>query len=179
MPSLPVIAGMAVVVLVLLAIAVRPRTEVRHPAVALLRVLVPSWRFFDDLQVTPRLAVRVAHGDGYGPWTILLDAPPRRLVHVLWNPRGNLVLAQHALLERLQMEAGEVTGDPETLRTTVSYELVLNLVRGAIAADARLAGAARCQFKLVAPRHYEHGAAERAWVWRSGDDVLISAEHET
>ncbi len=158
---------LAAIALVLTLVALLPRAEVRHPLVALIRVLVPSWRFFDDLQVAPALLVRGARAGGeFGAWEPLLAPAPRRLRHLAWNPEGNLVLAQHALLERLVLDVGEWDGDSAAVTSFVSYELVLNLVTSAMARDARFAGVARCQFKLVDQRP---GA---------GEDLLISGEHE-
>jgi len=158
---------LAAIALVLALVALLPRAEVGHPLVALVRVLVPSWRFFDDLQVTPALRVRVAcTGGEFGDWEPVIAPAPRRARHLVWNPEGNLVLAQHALLERLMLDVGAWEGDSAAVTSFVSYQLVLNLVTSAIAHEARFAGAVRCQFKLVDQRP---GA---------GDDLLISDEHD-
>lgn len=160
------------VALVLALVALLPRAEVRHPLVSLVRVMVPSWRFFDDLQVTPTLLVRVARdGEAFGEWAPVLSPPRRSMVHLVWNPAGNLLLAQQSLLERLLMDVGEWdehgAAGPETL---VSYQLVLNLVlsrvRAALAADG--VQHAICQFKLV------ESAGEGGGV---GSDLVISREH--
>lgn len=161
-------AMLIVVALVLGLVALLPRAEVRNPVVSLVRVLVPSWRFFDDLQVTPTLLVRVARdGEPLGEWTPVLSPPRRSIVHLVWNPAGNLLLAQQSLLERLLMDVGEWdergASGPESL---VSYELVLNLVRAVLAADG--VHYATCQFKLV------ESAGEGGEV---GSDLVISREH--
>ncbi|MCC6930194.1 MAG: hypothetical protein IT359_14510 [Gemmatimonadaceae bacterium] len=167
MMSAPTGVVLAAIVLVLAVVALLPRAEVRHPLVVLIRVLVPSWRFFDGLQVTPAIRVRVARaGEDFGAWEPILAPAARRWWHVVWNPEGNLVLAQHALLERLLMDVGEWEGDAAAVTSLVSYDLVLDLVTSAIARDARFAGAARCQFKLV---DQQPGAP---------DDLLISDEHD-
>lgn len=175
-PSGIVLAGIA---LVLALVALLPRAEVHHPTVALLRVLFPSWRFFDDLQVTPMLLVRVARdAGGPGAWTPLLPPIPRSPLQLAWNPQGNLRLAQYALLERLLMDVGDMDGDADTdaIAAFVSYQLVLNLVRAEVARDARFAGAVRCQFKLAEQRLWD--ATDAAAVPpRAGDDLLISREH--
>lgn len=162
------IAMALVLVLVLALVALLPRAEVRHPLVSLLRVLVPSWRFFDDLQVTPTLLVRVARdGGAFGEWRAVLSPPRRSIVHLVWNPAGNLLLAQQSLLERLLMDVGEWDERGAAgLETLVSYELVLNLVRATLAADG--VQHATCQFKLV------ESAGEDG---RVGSDLVISREH--
>lgn len=80
---------LAAIALVLALVALLPRAEVGHPLVALVRVLVPSWRFFDDVQVTPALRVRVACTGGEFE-TGSRSSRPRRDVRGTWCgiPRG-------------------------------------------------------------------------------------------
>jgi hypothetical protein len=165
--SLPVL--LVVVALVLTLVALFPRREVRHPAVALLRVLVPSWRFFDDIQTVPALLVRTATRDGeFGTWQALLPPAVRHWSFPVFNPEGNLRLAEHSLLERLLMDVSEWDERRgEAVDALVSYQLVLNLVR----AETRCVmeqGAERLQFKLV-----ERDAVTGAL----GSDLLVSREH--
>ncbi len=162
---------LTLVVLVLAGVAFLPRREVGNPLVALVRVLFPSWRFFDDVQVAPVLVVRTATGDGgFGEWLPLLSPPPRAWpLSLVWNPAGNLHLAEHVLLERLLTDAADWDeardGDVGDL---VSYELVVNLVRTKlpVASTAPM----RFQFKLV-----DAGADGTS----AGADLLISREHTT
>lgn len=159
------ILPLALVVLVLAVVAFLPRREVGHPLVALVRVLFPSWRFFDDVQVAPLLLVRLADGDdSFGTWHRLLASPPRAWPRsLLWNPRGNLHLAEHVLLERLLTEVADLDDSGSTnVDELVSYELVVNLVRTKLAPSG--GSAQRFQFKLV-----EVGA--------DASDLLISREH--
>ena len=167
------------VAVLLVLVALLPRAEVRHPLVSLVRVLVPSWRFFDDLQVTPTLLVRVApDGAPFGAWRPVLAPPPRSVVHLVWNPAGNLLLAQQSLLERLLMDVAEWDdGDPRGPETLVSYQLVLNLVRARIAADGDVPRGATCQFKLVETSHAAGAASDRTPGSAPGD-LVISREHE-
>jgi hypothetical protein len=172
--SLPLsIVPLAVVILVLGATAFLPRRDVGHPLVALVRVLFPSWRFFDDVQASPILLVRLLGGDGRpGEWRSILTPKPRAWPRDLfWNPVGNLQLAEHVLLERLLGEVAEwdAAGDA-AVDALVSYELVANLVRAKLASMPGGRTATHFQFKLVeAP---EAPSAEFA-------DLLISREHPT
>jgi hypothetical protein len=140
---------------------VAPRAEVRSPAVAMVRVLVPSWRFFDTVGEHPQLWARAVPADAPpGPWRALLGPPARAWWNVAWHPQGNLSLARHSLLDRLLADlARDPDADPTAL---VSYRLVLDQVRFArTGADA---GAA-VQFKLTAP-----GTT-------AGPDLFVSAVH--
>jgi hypothetical protein len=123
------------------------RRELEHPLAALLRVLFPSFRFFDDVAPLPTLYVRTGDGAALGPWQPALQAPPRRLRHALWNPEGNLHLAHGSLLERLisdLAEAGPIAlAEAEGL---TSYGMVLALA--AQAADRLGLSGAEVQFKL-------------------------------
>lgn len=165
------IVPLVVVVLVLIATALLPRREVGHPLVGLVRVLFPSWRFFDDVQATPILLVRTLGGDGpSADWEPVLSAPTRQWPRALfWNPAGNVQLAEHVLLERLLSDVAEwdaaSDAEPESL---VSYELATNFVRTRLASMPDSGTATRFQFKLVeAPTGPRDTTA----------DLLISREH--
>ena len=132
--------------LVVAVVAVLPRVDIRNPVVALLRVLVPSWRFFDAIAQPPDLLARVAGPDGrFGPWRPLLQPPRRAWWNLVWHPQGNLSLACRSLLDRLadDLDAPGAADRPEAL---VSYALVLDLVRWSLPdrGDATLV-----QFKLT------------------------------
>lgn len=171
------IGVLAILALVLAAVAMLPRLEVQHPAIALVRVLIPSWRFFDDISESPLLLARVANPDApFGPWLPVLHPPRRALRDVLWNPGGNLALACNALVEHLVAdladfdESGADFDESGAIRAEelVSYQLVLNLVRSTLAARSQPATGIRLQFKL----------AERASTTTSTPgDVMISLEH--
>lgn len=171
------IGVLAILALVLAVVAMLPRLEVQHPAIALVRVLIPSWRFFDDISESPLLLARVANPDApFGPWLPVLHPPRRALRDVLWNPGGNLALACNALVEHLVAdladfdESGADFDESGAIRAEelVSYQLVLNLVRSTLAARSQPATGIRLQFKL----------AERASTTTSTPgDVMISLEH--
>jgi hypothetical protein len=102
----------------------------------------------------------------------------RRLTHLLWNPDGNLRLAEHALLERLLADVAEwKDGRDPPPEALVSYRLVQHLVESHVAPDGLAPpgradgepGRVRYQFKLVELP----GAAGRV-----GGDLLVSREHE-
>jgi len=171
------LALLAVFIIGLAGVSLLPRRDVRHPLVGLLRVLLPSWRFFDDVQDTPVLLVRTARvALPFGAWRPVLIPRARQLAQLLWNPDGNLLLAQHALLERLLADLAEWDeGRDPPPESLVSYQLVQHLVEGAIAADGAAArpvagaGTVRYQFKLAE-------VADPAG--SIGGDLLISREHE-
>lgn len=162
----PLVVGL-LALLALAALATRlPRTEVAHPGLQLVRVLVPSWRFFDDVQDVPRLHARYGRDeDALGPWLEVIDVPPRRLRALLFNPEGNATLLRHAMLERLEADLAALDDralaegrvQPEQL---VGYELVLNLVR----CSPHAVGQRYCQFELVHPSTHADRGDERVVV---------------
>jgi hypothetical protein len=157
---LPVVA--AALALAVLALVPLARRDVRHPALALARVLVPSWRFFDAVGAHPELLARVAGADGcFGPWRPVLRAPRRAWWNVAWHPEGNLALARLSLLDRLLADGAAADAAPTSL---VSYRLVLDQVRWALAGGE---GAALVQFKLAARGPDGGGPA----------DLLVSEVH--
>lgn len=124
-------------------------------ALAPLRVLVPSWRFFDDIASPLTLEARCgARGGELGPWLRLWpesSSTRRPLRRLLLDPDGNLGLAYYGLLERLQGDLAELDeGDADGAERLVSYELVLNLVRRLLAARPDTRSAERLQFRLTA-----------------------------
>jgi hypothetical protein len=99
-----------------------------------LRVLFPSWRFFDRLGQVPRLEFRAgADPDALGPWQPALPPLPRSSWHVLYNPAGNYFLAEQSLVERLllEIEAEPRGGGPREAEVTelISFRLVERLIR--------------------------------------------------
>jgi hypothetical protein len=129
----------------------------------LLRVLVPSWRFFGELSHSSHLFYRV---DG-GEWLECLPRTQSRrsLGSLFLNPRGNLRLACNTLVDQLLMELETVTEDQaETLVATTSYRLVENLVRHQFAG---ICGLTQFQFKITTVA-IETGEAV---------DAIVSAEH--
>ncbi len=90
-----------------------------------LRVLVPSWRFFDS--VAAPLALWV---ESEGTWC---EVGFPHEYGLLCNPRGNLSLFLYSTLERLVRELGEDPVNPEQLTT---YLLVQNLAAQEVRAGA-------------------------------------------
>jgi len=114
------------------------RRGLRARGVVLFRCLVPSWRFFDQVEPMPALRYRVApHGGDWGDWREALTAP-RRTRSSLWlNAAGNLHLAQQSLIEHLVADlegAAESGAAPHEL---VSYRLVCALVEQRVRATLR------------------------------------------
>src|SRR4051812_11217371 len=139
-----------------------PGPDVRVLGVRLLRALLPSWRFFDEIEPAPVLHVRSASPDcELGAWQAA-PAPARRtLGALLLNPAGNLALAEHALLEQLVGDLAEPTVESaDDVEQLTSYALVANLARLRLA----LAAGTRFQFKLTLPSL--HGGAEELLVSR-------------
>jgi len=118
----------------------------------LLRLLFPSWAFFDAVTDVPRLEVR-SWPTGVAPdvWWPVLTAPARGVGHLLYNPEGTEHLALQALVDRFAVECE--TGDNHTVTATLLTRL-----------------AARA---LEAPDHGPHTAHRVAgdtwsWQWRVG-----------
>ncbi|MDB4974384.1 MAG: hypothetical protein JWN48_2725 [Myxococcaceae bacterium] len=143
-------------------------------ATRLARALLPSWRFFDEVEPAPKLFFRLMlSAREPAPWQPISFARPRSLRALVLNGAGNLALAEHALLEQLLSDVAE----PE-LRTAsaveqlTSYQLVLGLARaGARARAEAAAGHAHLQFKLTLLDLSTASGAEE-------EDVLVSSLHE-
>ncbi|MET0341898.1 MAG: hypothetical protein ABW252_12910 [Polyangiales bacterium] len=119
-----------------------------------LRVLLPTWRFFDDVAHGLRLDARVGpDADALGPWQTVFPAamPRRRAWNVLLDGDGNLRLAQRALLDTLVSDLSDLTDadDPSEL---ASYAQVLTLAREVLRTRALPEGAHRLQVQIVQPQ---------------------------
>jgi hypothetical protein len=92
----------------------------------LLRPLLPTWRFFEDVGVESVLYCRSGRSaDDLGPWAEYSAGPSSRSLWSLFlNPSGNLELAKHALVEGLMQDLPALGDD---LEQSVSYKLVKNL----------------------------------------------------
>jgi hypothetical protein len=72
----------------------------------LLRLLFPSWAFFDRVTEVPLLQARVTAHDGTpGPWRDVLPAPPRTWRSVLYHPAGTAHLALQSAVDRLAVSS--------------------------------------------------------------------------
>lgn len=114
----------------------------------LLRLLFPSWAFFDAVTDVPRLEVRSwrTGADG-GLWRPVLVAPRRGIRHLLYNPEGTEHLALQAVVDRFAVECE--TGDDYTVTAALLTRM---------AADA---AEAADRWPRVAD-----GAGRDAWSWQ-------------
>ncbi len=114
---------------------------------ARLRVLLPSWRFFDRAVRSPRLWLR--RDDG--PWQ---EVPAPVITPWRWAfaPASNLALAEQSAVEHLvahieELEAADddIADDAPAIIGSIPYRLVEAI------AHEHARGAARYQWKIVAP----------------------------
>ncbi|HEX5656778.1 MAG TPA: hypothetical protein VFX59_06265 [Polyangiales bacterium] len=105
-----------------------------------LRVLLPSWRFFDSVAAPLALWVESA-----GSWREV-DFPHQHGTFL--NPRGNLSLLLYSTLERLLLELAEDSVNPEQL---TSYLLVRNLAAQGVQGAYRFEIRDRAQTLLSSP----------------------------
>lgn len=105
----------------------------------LIRVLIPSWRFFDGVADAAVLFHRTsADGVTFSEWNQTLSKPqPRSWGKLFLNSQENYLLAAHALLEHLKNDLDD------QVDASVSIELVQNLVKH----EAPIA--ARYQFRII------------------------------
>ncbi len=99
---------------------------------SLLRVLIPSWKFFDQPGSISELFFQTSQdGRNWSAWTKPLAPPIRRdLAHLLLNSWGNAWLAEGSLVEKLCFEFFESQKQSlNELRGTPAYKLVENWIR--------------------------------------------------
>jgi hypothetical protein len=146
-------SGLLLVLLLLLVLGASLSRRLSHAWQhgALLRSLFPSWRFFDAQEPSLCLYARVLQGEReIAPFAPLLPEQQRGPLALLFNPRGNLLLAYHSLLDRLVGELAERGPTPiEHAERLVSYRLVQNLALRFLPREPGAEGL-QYQLKLVA-----------------------------
>jgi len=133
--TLPVFLGL--LLLVTLRLSRRP---IQSKAWQLLRSLLPSWRFFEDVEPGPELSFRVLP---LGDWRPAIE--PAKTRGFFLNPRGNLSLLEQSLAEQLLAELDGV--EVSQAAGLVSYQLVQGLVEARVR-ELGLGTASRYQFRL-------------------------------
>lgn len=96
-----------------------------------LKILIPSWRFFDQPGTRFILEIRVK-ASAKAPWgeweKAFLTIPSRKWFHLFLNPSGNLYLARVSAVDRLALEAQETkAAEHELLEKSASYQIVKSL----------------------------------------------------
>src|SRR5689334_15862434 len=99
MPLLNAAVACAIVIGVV-ALSIARRRDVEGASLSLFRVLLPSWRFFEQVTHPPRLLCRFASaGVELGGWHELLRETPRPWHALILNAPGNLRLARLGVVE--------------------------------------------------------------------------------
>lgn len=104
--------------------------EINHPFNGVLRLLFPSWKFFDRPGHLIRLDYRLQHADSAitSNWQPVLQSQKRTWTCLFLNPQGNLHLACQSLVEQL---VTQIQNTPEnqldSIFESTSYQLVKNL----------------------------------------------------
>ncbi|RYZ09790.1 MAG: hypothetical protein EOO73_02600 [Myxococcales bacterium] len=118
----------------------------------LLRSLLPSWRFFEDVEPGPELRFCLSKDGSAGTWQPVLVPPARRGFFL--NAEGNLYLAEQSLVEQLWSELDGVT--LEAAPGLTSYRLVQRLI------VERMQPNARYRFRLVSGDSVDFESEEHA-----------------
>lgn len=141
----------------LLVLASSVRGHARSDTARLFRALVPSWRFFQEIDPVPWLSFRsAAAGAELGEWREALLPGPRTLASLFVNGEGNLRLAEHGVVEALLAELDGRTH--EEAQHLVAYQRVHAMLVRELGTDVE-----RYQFRLVA----SDGASPDEEVFRS------------
>ncbi len=133
----------------------------------LLRVLFPSWRFFEDLDWIPQLSFKL---EGSESWIEVFEPETRCMGSLFLNARGNFRLAANSLVEQFTTDMANLKDDSK-LEETVSYQLVRRLVEFRIKELGFNRLGLKYQFKVVS---LEPGKTEKT----VSDPLMISATHE-
>jgi hypothetical protein len=135
---------------------------------ALLRILIPSWRFFEDLGDVPELLYRTKDSSGlFSPWLPCLKKPKRGIGSLFLNAKGNLFLASQSLLDQTIHHINDCKSETDFSETT-SYQMILQLVAQTISSQ-KMTGIETFQFKI----HISGNRLSDSTTY----EALISMEH--
>jgi len=113
----------------------------------LLRLLFPSWAFFDRVTEVPLLQARVTAHDGTrGPWRDVLQVPPRTWRSVLYHPEGTAHLALQSAVDRLAVSS--LQGEPDDISRDLVAAIAEQQVRAWIASGDQSMD--RWQWRIIA-----------------------------
>lgn len=115
----------------------------------LIKILIPSWRFFDRAGDISKLYYRLPYNKN-SQWQLCLLPPKIRPWHLFINPEGNLYLASQSAVDRLLTEMsedkkGEMTA--EFIEHRTSFTIVNNLVKHQLKSQG-LEASTRYQFMI-------------------------------
>jgi hypothetical protein len=115
-----------------------------------LRLIFPSWRFFDRLGVRPRLEVRTRGPHGrWSDWREALQSPGRlKWWNLFLNPEGGLYHARCNLIEGFVQEIG-LEETSRRIAELDSYRRLSEIARESVGSGQAF------QFRLVVNEHDE------------------------
>lgn len=105
-----------------------------------LKLIIPSWRFFDKAGYIAKLEYRTKSAQSdCSEWIVWPTKPILNIWSLFINARGNLYLAQQALIEQLLEDARSLQKNKtnNSLENTTSYKLILNALRAEIGKDSK------------------------------------------
>jgi len=153
--------SLALFLSLLALVSLGQRRPVAGQSVALLRALLPSWRFFEAPEGYVLLLARAVSSSTEEPFMPALPVAARGVSGWLFSARGNLRTACHDLVDALVSDLAEREATPiQQAEQLVSYRLVQNMVQWQLRAAGRSFDA--YQLKLVAV--HSHGAEEELLV---------------
>ncbi len=146
------------------AVVLLPRLQVRSRRLFLLRVLFPSWRFFENIGVNSWLQVRSRASEGeWTEWQNALTPPLRSWTAILHNPEGNLYFARQSAVEHLVAEA---EARPDSVAESVAFAVVRRIAEESVSSGLNSPNG-ELQFKIV----------QRDAACGEDEDFLVSSVH--
>jgi hypothetical protein len=115
------------------------------PGATLLRLLFPTWAFFERPHAPPLLEVLVSATNGDAVWQPAFTSSPRRWWNLFINPLGTLVLAQQTHVERLY----ELCSDEASREFIAAWRVVRNISERAVRARRQAVGAYQWRFRIT------------------------------
>lgn len=123
------------------------------------KLFIPSWNFFDRIEVLPALFYRTSSENTWTDWQRFQIETTRTPLHLILNPQENYFLYIQSQVERLLVEASEQKSDREVIALEC-YQRILELIIDTAGPQDLF------QFKIVD-------------LGNQNSSLLVSHEHET
>lgn len=129
-------------------IALLPRNESQNRGLFFLRVLLPSWRFFESHGAVPALYFRTLSAPNQNVDFIeFFPKKKPRMTQLLFNPQGNFDIVWRSYMQQLASDIQTGSTSKDSIETHVIYQLLQNLVCEKSKGENQVA---YFQFKIVA-----------------------------
>ncbi len=118
----------------------------RLESLALFRILIPSWRFFEDAGDVPSISYQLIQQSQTESWLPALQPPRTGFLNLFFNQEVNIYLAVCGTVDKLIEEINQSPNDFDASAST-SYQILLLFLQNELRAQPEMK-ASSFRFKI-------------------------------